>query len=65
MHFRKDHFLCEDEACLAKKFIVFQSDTEIKACLDQAVILVALVCITTIFPITLYATGLLVFILTY
>ncbi|KAM0859378.1 hypothetical protein ACQ4PT_047239 [Festuca glaucescens] len=42
MHFRKDHFLCEDEACLAKKFIVFQSDTEIKACLDQAVILVAL-----------------------
>ncbi|KAM0865295.1 hypothetical protein ACQ4PT_043390 [Festuca glaucescens] len=30
MHFRKDHFLCEDEACLAKKFIVFQSDTEIK-----------------------------------
>ncbi|CAM0957251.1 unnamed protein product [Alopecurus aequalis] len=30
MHFRKDHFLCEDEACLAKKFIVFQSDAEIK-----------------------------------
>jgi len=30
MHFRKDHFLCEDEACLAKKFIVFQSDSEIK-----------------------------------
>uniref|UniRef100_A0ACD5TPI1 Uncharacterized protein n=1 Tax=Avena sativa TaxID=4498 RepID=A0ACD5TPI1_AVESA len=30
MHFRKDHFLCEDEACLVKKFIVFQSDQEIK-----------------------------------
>ncbi|GAB2282126.1 hypothetical protein Dimus_016682 [Dionaea muscipula] len=29
-HFRKDHFLCEDETCLAKKFIVFQSDTELK-----------------------------------
>ncbi|KAF7067168.1 hypothetical protein CFC21_073087 [Triticum aestivum] len=29
MHFRKDHFLCEDEACLAKKFVVFQSDAEI------------------------------------
>ncbi|VAH03832.1 unnamed protein product [Triticum turgidum subsp. durum] len=30
MHFRKDHFLCEDDACLAKKFVVFQSDAEIK-----------------------------------
>ncbi|GAB2271094.1 hypothetical protein Dimus_005943 [Dionaea muscipula] len=30
-HFRKDNFLCEDETCLAKKFIVFQSDTELKA----------------------------------
>ncbi|GAB2268807.1 hypothetical protein Dimus_003752 [Dionaea muscipula] len=29
-HFRKDHFLYEDETCLAKKFIVFQSDTELK-----------------------------------
>ncbi|VAI20781.1 unnamed protein product [Triticum turgidum subsp. durum] len=29
MHFRKDHFLCEDDACLAKKFVVFQSDAEI------------------------------------
>ncbi|KAG9147013.1 hypothetical protein Leryth_005261 [Lithospermum erythrorhizon] len=25
-----DHFLCEDEACLAKKFIVFQSESEMK-----------------------------------
>ncbi|KAF8394729.1 hypothetical protein HHK36_020946 [Tetracentron sinense] len=30
IHFRRDHFLCEDEACLAKKFIVFQSETEMK-----------------------------------
>ncbi|KAI5021390.1 E3 ubiquitin-protein ligase ZNF598-like isoform X2 [Hordeum vulgare subsp. vulgare] len=30
MHFRKDHFLCEDDVCLAKKFVVFQSDAEIK-----------------------------------
>ncbi|XP_021768642.1 E3 ubiquitin-protein ligase ZNF598-like [Chenopodium quinoa] len=29
-HFRHDHFLCEDEACLTKKFIVFQSEAEIK-----------------------------------
>ncbi|KAJ6847205.1 zinc finger protein 598-like [Iris pallida] len=29
-HFRQEHFLCEDEACLAKKFIVFQSDAEMK-----------------------------------
>ncbi|KNA19590.1 hypothetical protein SOVF_059880 [Spinacia oleracea] len=29
-HFRHDHFLCEDEACLVKKFIVFQSESEIK-----------------------------------
>ncbi|KAM6551209.1 hypothetical protein CsatB_001017 [Cannabis sativa] len=30
MHFRHSHFLCEDEACLAKKFIVFQSEAEMK-----------------------------------
>ncbi|OMO64082.1 Zinc finger, C2H2-like protein [Corchorus capsularis] len=30
IHFRRDHFLCEDEACLAKKFIVFQSEAELK-----------------------------------
>lgn len=29
-HFRHEHFLCEDEACLAKKFIVFQSESDIK-----------------------------------
>ncbi|CAN0885241.1 E3 ubiquitin-protein ligase hel2 [Linum grandiflorum] len=30
MHFRRDHFLCEDESCLAKKFVVFQSEAELK-----------------------------------
>ncbi|XP_030551808.1 E3 ubiquitin-protein ligase HEL2 [Rhodamnia argentea] len=30
IHFRQEHFLCEDEACLAKKFIVFQSEGEMK-----------------------------------
>ncbi|GAB4841816.1 hypothetical protein Ancab_022551 [Ancistrocladus abbreviatus] len=30
IHFRQDHFLCEDEACLAKKFTVFQSEAELK-----------------------------------
>ncbi|KAF3632751.1 hypothetical protein FXO38_26007, partial [Capsicum annuum] len=30
IHFRRDHFLCEDESCLAKKFVVFQSDSELK-----------------------------------
>lgn len=30
MHFRRDHFLCEDEMCLAKKFTVFQSEAEMK-----------------------------------
>ncbi|XP_014495992.1 E3 ubiquitin-protein ligase ZNF598 [Vigna radiata var. radiata] len=30
IHFRKEHFLCEDEACLAKKFVVFQSEAEMK-----------------------------------
>ncbi|ESQ39355.1 hypothetical protein EUTSA_v10001330mg [Eutrema salsugineum] len=29
-HFRSDHFLCEDESCLAKKFIVFQFEAELK-----------------------------------
>ena len=29
-HFRHEHFLCEDEACLAKKFIVFRSEAEMK-----------------------------------
>ncbi|KAK8497595.1 hypothetical protein V6N12_037466 [Hibiscus sabdariffa] len=30
LHFCRDHYLCEDEACLAKKFIVFQSEAELK-----------------------------------
>ncbi|WOL00267.1 hypothetical protein Cni_G08980 [Canna indica] len=30
MHFRQDHFLCENEACLGKKFVVFQSEGEMK-----------------------------------
>ncbi|KAL3827743.1 hypothetical protein ACJIZ3_016545 [Penstemon smallii] len=30
VHFRHDHFLCEDEGCLAKKFTVFQSESELK-----------------------------------
>ncbi|KAK6941137.1 hypothetical protein RJ641_030668 [Dillenia turbinata] len=30
LHFRQQHFLCEDEACLAKKFIVFQTEAEMK-----------------------------------
>ena len=47
MHFRKDHFLCEDDACLAKKFVVFQSDAEIKVSLVEAIVLVVLKCITT------------------
>uniref|UniRef100_A0A7N0UAI5 RING-type E3 ubiquitin transferase n=1 Tax=Kalanchoe fedtschenkoi TaxID=63787 RepID=A0A7N0UAI5_KALFE len=29
-HFRADHFLCEDEACLTKKFVVFASESEMK-----------------------------------
>ncbi|KAI0493372.1 hypothetical protein KFK09_023488 [Dendrobium nobile] len=29
-HFLQDHFLCENEACLAKKFVVFQTDAEMK-----------------------------------
>lgn len=29
-HFGQAHFLCEDEACLAKKFVVFQSEAELK-----------------------------------
>ncbi|KAM2852079.1 hypothetical protein PS2_028108 [Malus domestica] len=30
MHFRQGHFLCEDESCLSKKFVVFQSEAEMK-----------------------------------
>ncbi|KAL6500215.1 hypothetical protein OROHE_025581 [Orobanche hederae] len=30
IHFRRDHFLCEDESCLAKKFTVFLSEAELK-----------------------------------
>lgn len=29
-HFRRDHVLCEDDSCLAKKFIVFPSEAELK-----------------------------------
>ncbi|KAM7273157.1 hypothetical protein ACFE04_027821 [Oxalis oulophora] len=30
LHFRHEHFLCEDEACLEKKFIVFTTESEMK-----------------------------------
>ncbi|EYU46869.1 hypothetical protein ABFS82_04G002400 [Erythranthe guttata] len=30
IHFRGSHFLCEDDSCLAKKFIVFTSEGELK-----------------------------------
>lgn len=29
-HFRRDHILCEDDGCLAKKFIVFSTESELK-----------------------------------
>ncbi|XP_062014704.1 uncharacterized protein LOC133731320 [Rosa rugosa] len=30
LHFSRDHFLCEDESCLEKKFVVFRSEAELK-----------------------------------
>ncbi|PWA54037.1 RING/U-box superfamily protein [Artemisia annua] len=30
IHFRQGHFLCEDEACLSKKLVVFRSEGEMK-----------------------------------
>lgn len=31
LHFKKDHFLCPDQECLDKKFVVFDSEMDIKA----------------------------------
>lgn len=31
LHFRKDHFLCPDRECLEKKFVVFESEMDLKA----------------------------------
>jgi len=31
MHFKKEHFLCPDRECLEKKFVVFDSDMDLKA----------------------------------
>ncbi|KAF1998060.1 hypothetical protein P154DRAFT_524370 [Amniculicola lignicola CBS 123094] len=31
VHFRKDHFLCQDRECLEKKFVVFDSELDMKA----------------------------------
>lgn len=31
VHFRKDHFLCPDRECLEKKFVVFDSELDLKA----------------------------------
>jgi hypothetical protein len=31
VHFRKDHFLCPDRECLDKKFVVFDSEMDLKA----------------------------------
>lgn len=30
-HFRKDHFLCADQECMEKKFVVFESEMDLKA----------------------------------
>jgi E3 ubiquitin-protein ligase ZNF598 len=30
-HFRKDHFLCPDRECMEKKFVVFDSEMDLKA----------------------------------
>jgi hypothetical protein len=30
IHFRQEHFLCEDKVCLAKQFIVFAIESELK-----------------------------------
>lgn len=30
-HFRKDHFVCADQECLEKKFVVFESEMDLKA----------------------------------
>lgn len=30
LHFRKDHFLCPERGCLEKKFIVFESEIDLK-----------------------------------
>ena len=31
LHFRHDHFLCSDQECLDKKFVVFESEMDLKA----------------------------------
>jgi len=31
VHFRKDHFMCADQECLEKKFVVFGSEMDLKA----------------------------------
>ncbi|KAF2098683.1 hypothetical protein NA57DRAFT_56330 [Rhizodiscina lignyota] len=31
VHFRKDHFLCPDQECLEKKFVVFENEVDLKA----------------------------------
>lgn len=30
IHFRGEHYLCEDEGCLANKFVVFATESEMK-----------------------------------
>jgi hypothetical protein len=30
-HFRKDHFMCPDRECMEKKFVVFESEMDLKA----------------------------------
>ncbi|EKG14565.1 Zinc finger RING-type protein [Macrophomina phaseolina MS6] len=31
VHFKKDHFVCPDQECLEKKFVVFESEMDLKA----------------------------------
>lgn len=31
LHFKSDHFICNDKQCMEKKFVVFESDVDLKA----------------------------------
>lgn len=44
MHFRESHFFCEEEICLEKKFVVFETEVDLKA--HQVGLMVILLLIT-------------------
>lgn len=60
IHFRQEHNLCEDETCLAKKFVVFATEFELKV-----TSLLTQICLRSSFVLNIFRFLIFIFIRNY